>query len=479
MDAAMSTTFEPLSLSLRAWPEENAATNSLASLIPRITQQRGHLRNITEEGLLQEIQSSSSVPGEAQETVKGVVDDDAKVAVDDAPTRTAELMAAREDMIQRVSQAHTEAFYALDFVSLLLSKDTPRQAELSMSHHLQQHVPLGSLGVDRIQTPQIPASESADHVAVSRGWKMQGLQSTADSLLRSATRLEKEMESETKYWEQVLAIGDKGWSICRIPWERHTLGVRYGFLEATPEYRDRGLAALRRGDKGRVVLDRGRLSGQAKSVRVRMLDESGALSSVSTTPPLHLSTATTEESILNARNSIFEEELFFELGREARQLASQGVRIMDSTIHIQAGARTIIIDLVPLDDAPDLDSLDDGSVGLANAVALTLRILLSHAHRQNLHRRSEPPPPLTDRKRTLPPYSMLRPVLAHLRHQHSFTKVRNLIESFGAILKTAGLKTESVFRAASNCVSHLERSAAASQNRLQAMVELCTERVVS
>ena len=131
------------------------------------------------------------------------------------------------------SQAQTECAYALDFVSLILSKHTPRQAEIAMSLVLKQSVPMGSLGAEMTQLPQKSPLQRQDDQLVSTGWKLQSLNATADSLLRSATRLEREMEEEAKYWEQVLAIKEKGWSICRLPRERHTLGVRYGFAEGT------------------------------------------------------------------------------------------------------------------------------------------------------------------------------------------------------------------------------------------------------
>lgn len=57
------------------------------------------------------------------------------------------------------------------------------------------------------------------------------MDSAADSLLKSATRLEQEMERETTYWEKILAVKEQGWSVCRLPREKHTLGVKYGFSE--------------------------------------------------------------------------------------------------------------------------------------------------------------------------------------------------------------------------------------------------------
>lgn len=124
-----------------------------------------------------------------------------------------------------------EAYHALDFVSLLLSKETPRQAEISMSQHLKQHVPLGSLGVEKVQVEQESDAAIKDRELVSRGWKLNSLTMAADSLLHSARRLEKEVEREGRYWEQALAISQRGWSLCRMPRDKHTLGVRFGFRE--------------------------------------------------------------------------------------------------------------------------------------------------------------------------------------------------------------------------------------------------------
>jgi len=131
-------------------------------------------------------------------------------------------------------QALTESSYGLDFVSLVLSKHTPRQAEITISPFLKQHVPMGSIGAEVTQLPQESDKRRDDDSLTAMGWKMQSLTAAADFLLRSATRLEKEMGEEAKHWEKVLAIQQKGWSITRLPRERHMLGVRYGFAEGTP-----------------------------------------------------------------------------------------------------------------------------------------------------------------------------------------------------------------------------------------------------
>lgn len=129
------------------------------------------------------------------------------------------------------SQAHSESSQALDFVSLLLSKYSPSQSQTTLSAFLKQNLPLGSLGGEVVQAPQVSEIEKQNTRMASIGWRMKSLNSAADSLLKSASRLEEEVEKETRYWSQALAVKEKGWSLSRLPREKHTLGVRYGFLE--------------------------------------------------------------------------------------------------------------------------------------------------------------------------------------------------------------------------------------------------------
>lgn len=131
-----------------------------------------------------------------------------------------------------------ETMFALDFVSLLLSKHAPRQAETSMSAFLKQVAPVGSLNADIVNPPQKPETAVVDTKSVSRGWRLQSFNAAANKLLKAASRLEEEVASETKYWGEVLAVKDKGWKVCRMPRERQTLGVQYGFLEGTWSWSD-------------------------------------------------------------------------------------------------------------------------------------------------------------------------------------------------------------------------------------------------
>lgn len=141
------------------------------------------------------------------------------------------VLSFRLTAIKKYRQAHAEANYALDLVSLLVSKYTPRQAEVSMSPYLKQRAPLGSLGIDVIKTPEKTEAAQKEIVDLSRGWKLENFDAAANKLLQSASRLEEEVAAETKYWAGILDIKEKGWKVCRLPRERQTLGVQYGFLE--------------------------------------------------------------------------------------------------------------------------------------------------------------------------------------------------------------------------------------------------------
>lgn len=90
---------EPLSLSLRAWPTKDPSLDTLPNLIPRINEQRGAFRNVTEQGLGQEIQAL-----EAGEVHAESLKNDAQLpAVQDAKGKREEILATREEILKQVA----------------------------------------------------------------------------------------------------------------------------------------------------------------------------------------------------------------------------------------------------------------------------------------------------------------------------------------------------------------------------------------
>ena len=210
-----------------------------------------------------------------------------------------------------------------DFLSLLMTKTNPSQAQNTISPQLRETLPIGTLGMDKIspRDTRLTIARRDDNKVVGKGWKIQALDRSVDSILAAATRLEKEIDCETKYWEEILAVDAKGWKTCKLPQERHTLGVRFGFFEAPPSFKNRSLAALQRRDDGSVYLDQGVSDPTPKRVLIR-IETNGAVTGTLKPERAVPDDAPLEALILRARNTILEEELWQELNREARSLAN-------------------------------------------------------------------------------------------------------------------------------------------------------------
>ena len=334
-----------------------------------------------------------------------------------------------------------------------------------MDPYVRETISKDAIGTNELQTPQKSEAEIHNDQLVELGWKSQSLESVANSLLESATRLEKEIESETRHWAQVLKIKSQGWSITRLPREEHTLGVRFSFAEgryhirrtvkrdsdqhtAHPDFRDRGIAALRRDEDGDISLDRDPQYTGDQSLRVRMLQHGTILgSSRNFTSTIKkqdddMDEDSIEDQILQARDSLFDEELHAEIHREARNLTNQGVSCMEDVVQLPFEADKVIqIDLVDCNDTGDDPDLH-GDDTIPTAISVALHVLLSRAHRQNVSRRSRPPAPLTNSKAPRPVYQILKPIVEHMRHRADLDSWHDYIVDITKTMARGGLEIE-------------------------------------
>ncbi|KAL8648988.1 MAG: hypothetical protein Q9226_005765 [Calogaya cf. arnoldii] len=428
---------DQLAISLRAWPSDDKATESLPYLIARINEQRGSFRNITEASLEEEIQAAKA--GESEDPQ---ADNNSLADGEDEKAKGEEFALAKEDIIKRVAEAYNTSSQALDLVSLLLTSHTPKVAEATVSPYVKQMIPFGSLGAEIMQATKEAEPEETSHDSVGLGWRMRSLTRSADSLLGSATRLEQELKRESTYWQQVLEVKQAGWPVARLPGDRQTLGVRFGFGEAYAEFRERGLVALRRDADGNIDLDHGQRWQGEKRIRVRVVKDGRVLAE---RPTISMGDdKSLSQRLLRARNSIFDEELYHELNREARNLVSHEVRCVGGHIRFpyddESQIEVSLVD-IEMEEPPNASSED---TTIPAAVAITLRLLLTHAHRQNLQRRSQPPPPITDTPNARPLYSLLRPILEILQHQSTRRTVQSELDTLRNAVSAAGLSFTSV-----------------------------------
>lgn len=206
---------------------------------------------------------------------------------------------------------------------------------------------------------------------------------------------------------------------------------------AHAEFRDRGLVALRRDAEGNVELDHGQRWRGEKRIRLRVVKDGRVLAE----PPTRSmgEDKTLSQRLLRARNSLFDEELYHELSREARNLVSQAVRCVGPNICFPYDADSQIdISLVDVAMEEPLNVSSEDST-IPSAIAITLRLLLSHAHQQNLQRRSQPPPPIADTPVARPFYSLLRPILEIIQHQSMRKTVEAEFNALDLTLSTADL----------------------------------------
>ncbi|KAH6674895.1 subunit 17 of mediator complex-domain-containing protein [Halenospora varia] len=426
----MSSIPNEFPISLKSWPaSKKDEASALPTRIARINFERGGFKDISEESLRQEIAEAEANgedgPSEEEEEEE------------EEPDRVKEVMAARDEILGQIETANQAAGQALDFISLLLSKDNPVQAALSMSPALKELVGTGTLGATKLNGPQTTPALRENNRQVAKGWKIQNLTKTVDNILASATKLEQEIETETKYWEQVLAVSTSGWAVCRLPGERHTLGVRYGFSEAAPTFKNQSLAALRRKPDGSLSLDQGIMSTEPQALRVR-IQVDGVDTGSSSIPAVVAEDAPIESLILQARNTIFTTELWQELNREARTLGALNVRATDEALIVPLGStKRVVLDLVSLVNPPV--AAPQPSDDIAKGVSLALHLQLCFAHRQNLRRRTQPPPPISSQKRPNLPYNLLRPLITRMNHQQTISALNSLFTSLTTILTSASL----------------------------------------
>ena len=209
-------------------------------------------------------------------------------------------------------------------------------------------------------------------------------------------------------------------------------------ITAAAEFKNNGLAPMRRGEDGTVQLDLGRL-GSVSERLVVTYERDGKVIGRSPIAPQPGRDAPLEARVLEARNSLFAQELWYELGREARILAAYNVRPQGSSLNYAIDDNTnMLVELVSLDSAPlPDDSLPYNSI--AEALALTLHLLLSYSHRLNEYMRTRPIPPYVPRSRGQQAYTLLRPIIGRIACLHSIADSIRYVGGLVKSLSSAGL----------------------------------------
>ncbi|KIW41994.1 uncharacterized protein PV06_05585 [Exophiala oligosperma] len=397
--------------------QQHESSEDLQSQIQRVVVQKGHFRHVTERSLLAEGLGKAPLDSDK----KASHEDDTQIDDDEPQQKRQErLWKRREEMIERLSYAQNEILCALDFVSLLISKQwIPAQG--SMSPALKDSVPVGTLA-GRV-LPRKPLSSTAQRqlTSASQGWRAESFRSASEKLSSASTRLQKGAEREAEYWAQVTKLTNQGWMVSRLPHDRKAIGVHFGVSHSAPQFRDRGFAFLRQLNDGSVTLDQRSAQRSQKALGVYIVRDTVKTGFYLFKPQKTSNRSAEDEDditqqIMQMRDSLFEEELFYEICREARTVANQGVHIRAQAVDVAVGTK-YQLSLVFGEDLDAVISTNTEDNLIAEFVAVSLRLLLNAAHEQNLAKRSRKAAPLTLKPRHSPEYALIRPILAHLRHR--------------------------------------------------------------
>ncbi|KAK4155318.1 subunit 17 of mediator complex-domain-containing protein [Chaetomidium leptoderma] len=424
----------PFTLQPRSAPPQGP--QSIDDFIRQLHAEPGGFRAVDAAELRRETEAN----GGHQNGTAGDHDVDMTADASDANSDVAEtkdIATAREELLRAIHQTHQTSLFALDFVSLLLSKEHPAQAVTTFSPGLRDMVGIGTLGATMLDAPTaLTQSRVPDNKLMAIGKRLMDLNKAADTALAASKRLQREIGSETKYWSEVLGVSEDGWQTFRLPHEPHTLGVKFGFSNTSPEFKNSGIAPLRRAEDGSVRLEHATMGGGSKRLQVSILENGMVVGRSSLSQPV-LPDAPLQDRVHELRDTVFAQELWHEINREARVVLDSVVRVAESTAAYDLDAtRSISLQLVTLGEEKVTTAEHSGAQdAVANELCIILGLLLSNAHRANELKRSAP----SVKKGSTPPYTILRPLIAYHRYDQSVQQCAQSLAELISVLRSASV----------------------------------------
>jgi mediator of RNA polymerase II transcription subunit 17, fungi type len=422
-------------------PSDNSARvnqSDLSKKIAQIIDQKGHFRDVTEQSLIHEGSDENDNASDHDVALEATKEDLTP------EKRQEKIRASKQTMFAQYQEGFNEVLTILDFVNLLISKQSA-PARADMSDILQSsEVKPGSFEPKVIRPPEPLPAKTQQEGEVSVGWRSKGYETASKRFSAASERLKKEAERETSFWAQAAMLIQQGWKISRHPRDAKAMGVHFGLAESAPQFRNRGTALLRQTEDGKVYLDRPTSSETSKRLRItvyRKGRQTGSHVTMIHSPDEELNI---KQQVATARDDLINQELFHEMSREARLITNQGVVARTEGISFDIGQdRKVSISY----DRPRVEHhRTDEDDQLAYYIHLCVRSLLLGAHRDNLRRRSRTPHPMSTRPIATPEYYILRPLISSLRHsintKHVISRLRQTLlvplERAGIIARLEG-----------------------------------------
>lgn len=472
----------------------------------------------------------------------------------------------KNDLGKLIRSSLNEASLSLDFISLLVTSLRPNVGKTSMSPHLKQFIPLGSLNSDRIAPPEDNGENASGAANNSNNnnnnndktqskqvnkmalvsWKLESLENAVRLIGAKLVFLKSDVIKEKNYFENlhrisfvdclnfvnsrdILSTNNNDLNNLTKNFKRYEevlfkvsnadIAIKYGYQDSGSRYKlNRGIAVLKKsktnGELIFVPVVTGSASAAAAAVTAagssRAANPSNKSSTLENKVVVKLyekvnnefilvsessifdknnngndNNAQTEQSsgvnfhkiqkeINKARNRIFEEELFYQLVKEAKLLLPYGVKIVsNSKITVELEDELIEISYVTMNIDEELEtqrrnaeerqvearslSASPGAVGEAGSTSSSadggsnnsiekdlekliknnkkadyiinfLRLMLCYYHKKNLYENSSN----NSNNVVVIPGSniplLLRPLIGHINHEKFLKKlIKSLI----------------------------------------------------
>ncbi|EGV66069.1 RNA polymerase II mediator complex subunit [Yamadazyma tenuis] len=426
---------------------------SVEEIIPKILLERKSFLSLTEEGLQKESEGLSfGIDAvDTEDATETSPSDGGEETKENDSSELDQIHDIKMNLSKNINLALNETSLALDLVSLLLSATKPSLAKSTISPHLAKNVPLGSFSSDRL-TPEENAPKNDVNVnKIGQGWKYESLSKIKSLFSNKREELQLQGQKEKVYWNQINKVLSNNEILLKMrdPADKSkSIGVKYGYGDSGSSYHDKGIAILRRNPKtgeltfAPVLESNNKLINKTfKYVKVKILSKVDDEYTLTGQSKFEFnfkddSAGRLITDIEKARFFIFEEDLFFQLTREARTLINYNVSIIADKIIIEVNNEIIEIETISYDETSEDDT--DRLYLAANEqssqndlkcqlILNYLKIMLCGYFKYNLNLKQKIPTSFTKFKQNNSHPLILRPLIGHFKHEAYVDKLSTLM----------------------------------------------------
>lgn len=441
----------------------------LEELIPRILIERKSFLNVTEASLQQEIENSNEEAQVATEIDTSAID----VPLEEDEDQQEVFNKQKFELSKNINYALNETQLSLDFISLLIASVKPNLAKSTISPHLSKFVKPTSLNSDRLGqegTEDSNNNNNSQSSNVGQGWKLESLNKITDLFREASVNLNDQVIKERRYWNMINLVLANGEALFRMRDPENNaraIGVKYGYGDSGSNYHDQGLALLRKDNQTGEVsfhpitsLNNAKIVGKInKFIRVKILSQIDGDYMLTGQSVFQFDFKSSKQNIINdiekARFFLFEEDLFYQLIREAKLLVNYNVSIISNKIIIEINNTIIEIESIIYDELNE-EELENYYQNISEYSSLNnkkcqlilnyLKLMLCCYYQYNLKLKQKVPTYLTKWKQSNSHPLILRPLVGNMRHELNLSNMesilRTLVAKFGEKLKKSKLNVD-------------------------------------